>query len=682
MEVTKVRLTSLFGQSRQYKIPLFQRHYVWDKEDQWQPLWEDIERKSNRRLSQHQVQGFSHFTGSIVVQQGSTREDEIEKYEIIDGQQRLTTFQIVLCVLRDISEEHNHDDVANDINLYIRNSGMLLSEDERYKLVPTEFDKEAFQSLIEGLTDSGDSRIHSAYRYFKKEITDYVKGEKKKILALFRSILLDFGLVQISLGSGDAPEEIFESINARGKRLLEFDLLRNNLFLRAGADRDTFYSRYWAHFEIPYWDPDVEKSGTSSELFLHHFLMAKLGTEQVRPEFKTYQRRYRRGLEDNCLGVEHEFSELKRYSEIYQEMTDCNDDSEIGRRMKFYQIFKLTTLHPFILFVICEVGLSGEALQHVFDILESYTIRRMLCCRGEGGVKNFNQFFSKLIRELGKDFSVGKFIERLAKETSDTLRHPSDDEVEPALHIQYDESPTLFPDEDTVVFPDNMTIKAVLHRHWFETAGQIKIKLIRYILYRIEQIKISEDKFTEPAVFNDTNFTLEHVMPKNWKKTWCLPVAGTIVREKDGLYLNSEVGDVGVLLHYKELFTDDYIVKNPQFFADADKVKKAHFGRPSRDALAKESYSHAFNLAIVRDDFLQSIGNLTLVTRRLNSRLRDKKFAEKKKILNKHSRLKLNKEIYRHDRWDVNEIRDRAEELILYFYEVWPSLDWFQENVS
>ncbi len=683
MEVTKLQVRSLFDSKVQYKIPLFQRHYVWDREDQWQPLWEDIERKSNRRLSQHQVQGFSHFTGSIVVQQDSPHEDEIEKYEIIDGQQRLTTFQIVLCVLRDISKEHNHVDVANDINLYIWNSGMLLSEDERYKLVPTEFDKEAFQSLVNGSTDLGDNRIHSAYRYFKGEIADYVNGQKKKILALLRSILLDFSLVQILLGSGDAPEEIFESINARGKSLLEFDLLRNNLFLRAGADRNRLYKKYWEHFETPYWDPDVKKLGTSSELFLQHFLMAKLGTEQVNPEFKAYQRRYRQGLEDNGFGVEYEFSELKRYSDIYQEMTDCKDDSEIGRRMKFYQIFKLTTLHPFILFVTCEVGLSGDALQYVFDILESYTIRRMLCCRGEGGLKNYNRFFSKLIREFGKDFSVRNFIERLAKETSDTQRHPSDDEVEPALHIHYDDSPTLFPDEDTVIFPDNLTIKAALHRHWFETVGQIKIKLIRYILYRIEQTKEGEDKFTEPAVFNDTDFTLEHVMPINWQKTWRLPVKGTIVREKDGLYLNSEVGDTGFLLHYKELFTDDYIVKNPQFFADSGKARKPNLGKPSRDGLAKESYSHAFNLAIVRDDFLHSIGNLTLVTRQLNSRLRDKQFPEKKEFLNKHSRLKLNKAICdQHDNWDVNEIRNRAEELILYFCEIWPSLDWFTENVS
>ena len=49
-------------------------------------------------------------------------------------------------------------------------------------------------------------------------------------------------------------------------------------------------------------------------------------------------------------------------------MVDCKDDSIIGQRMKFYQTFNLTTLHPFILFVICEVGLSGHQLHRVFLI--------------------------------------------------------------------------------------------------------------------------------------------------------------------------------------------------------------------------------------------------------------------------------------------------------------------------
>ena len=139
----------------------------------------------------------------------------------------------------------------------------------------------------------------------------------------------------------------------------------------------TYIEKYWDHFETPYWDPE-ENSGTSSEVFLQHFLMAKLGAERVKPEFNTYQRRYRPKIESTDT-IRDEFSELQRYSHIYQEMTECKDDSEIGQRMQFYKTFGLTTLHPFILFVKCEVGLSGDELKYVFDILESYTLRRMLC---------------------------------------------------------------------------------------------------------------------------------------------------------------------------------------------------------------------------------------------------------------------------------------------------------------
>ena len=121
------------------------------------------------------------------------------------------------------------------------------------------------------------------------------------------------------IDSADEPEKIFESLNARGKRLLQFDLLRNNLFLRAHQHRDHLYREYWDHFESPYWDPE-EKSGASSEMFLQHFLMAKLGEERVKPEFNIYQRQYLSKIEDTNT-IEDEFSELQRYSQVYQEMT-------------------------------------------------------------------------------------------------------------------------------------------------------------------------------------------------------------------------------------------------------------------------------------------------------------------------------------------------------------------------
>ena len=93
MRVTRVNATELFGLNVQYKIPLFQRHYVWDEENQWEPLWLDLKEKSFNRTDKQQA---PHFTGTIVIQQQNTPAGNIPKYEIIDGQQRLTTFQIIL----------------------------------------------------------------------------------------------------------------------------------------------------------------------------------------------------------------------------------------------------------------------------------------------------------------------------------------------------------------------------------------------------------------------------------------------------------------------------------------------------------------------------------------------------------------------------------------------------------
>ena len=659
MDVTKVRVNSLFEPSVQYRIPLFQRHYVWDEENQWQFLWDDI-RKSQ---SLQEKDSSLHFTGAIVVQQKATPAGDVPKYEIIDGQQRLTTFQIILCAIRNICKLHGYDDIASDISRYIQNQGMLLSKDERFKLIPTELDRPAFISLVEEREDESTGRIHLAYHYFRNKIANHTKGEQEKVLSLFRSILNYFGFVQILIDDGDRPEKIFESLNARGKSLLQFDLLRNDLFLRASEDRDTLYEKYWTHFEDVYWDPE-EKSGTSCELFLQHFLMAKLATEGVKPEFNVYQRRYCEKL-SNIYGIEHEFSELKRYSETYKEMTDCADDSEIGKRMKFYQIFDLTTLHPFILFIRCEVGLSGNELKYVFDILESYTIRRMLCCGGKRGLLKFNIFFSGLIRNLRNDFSLENFRERLCAETSNTNKDPTDKAIQPALHTYYEEHSTLFPDDSTIVFPDNYSVKAALDGLWSESAGAIRKRLIRYILYRIELMKIEENRFTEPLIFRDDLTTLEHVMPSEWKKTWHLPVADGVIDETQiggypSIYVNRDVEGTECL--YENLFRD------PK--------------KPSRKELINDSYLDAFNLALARDNVLQSIGNLTLVTRELNTKLKNHPFPEKKADLDEYSSLRLNKEICQYDAWDVNEICARAEKLIADVCKIWPSLDWFAENIK
>ena len=295
----------------------------------------------------------------------------------------------------------------------------------------------------------------------------------------------------------------------------------------------------------------------------------------------------------------------------------------------------------------------------------------MLCCGGKSALKNYNIFFSEFIREFRDNFSLSNLVSRLSEETSNTRRFPTDEEIEPALHTRYHEDPTLFPDDSTLVFPANRAVKSALYGLWTETAGAIRRRLIRYILYRIERKKMDEDRFTETLFFKDS-LSLEHVMPEKWRSTWDLPIAeGAVIYRRDSLgapsiSVNREAGEER--LFYADMFSDEYRENNP------------NLEKPSREGLADESYLDAFNLALVRDDLLQNIGNLTLVTPPLNSSLGNKTFSEKKEALDEHSSLKLNREICRYDDWNVNVIRGRSEKLIEYFYKIWPSLDWFAEN--
>lgn len=657
MELEKTSVSDLFETHVQYKIPLFQRYYVWSEDAQWEPLWDDIVRQHS---TDPRGRSSDHFIGTIVVQHQSTLAGDVPRYDIIDGQQRLTTFQIILCAIRDICTENRYTDMAREMHRYLQNQGGMLKKGEQYKLILTKRDRDAFISLVNAQPKKSRGKIYAAYSYFYDKMTEYVDTDTEKIRSLFLCIKDHFHFAQILIAEKDKPEKVFESLN-RGAILFQFDLLRNNLFLRAYGDRDRLYEEYWEHFEDPYWgDPAEKGSGTSVNSFLQHFLMAQLGAENVEPEFFTYERKYLPNVKQRGhTTIEDEFSDLKRYSAVYREITDCEEDSSLGNRMRFYQTFNLTSLHPFVLYVACKVGLKGSQLDRVLHILESYTLRRMLCHRGTRGIQNFNKFFASLIRRLGDNFSLDNFIGYLSEETSYANRYPKDSEIRLALHIHFDRDPRPFPDSLTIMFPGGRRVRADWGDLWVFAAGQIRRKLMRYILYRIERMKMQGDKFTEVLAFEDKLTTLEHILPEEWKETWTLPVtAGSVGydTETHRIYVNRNVQSQGRL--YKDVFPNP-IDENP------------------RTDFADKSYEDAYNLAVARNDLLDSIGNLTLVTRELNSRLGNRTFAAKKKALGEHSRLKLNQEICAHDVWDINAIHERAEGLIADFCEIWPSLDWF-----
>ena len=631
MQPTQVTVRRLFNSEIQFKIPLFQRHYVWDLEGQWQPLWEDIKKKSEHRLSDPQKDATGHFTGAIVIQDTVTSSSEVQKYQIIDGQQRLTTFQIILCALRDICKQLNFDDTAEQIeDLYLLNKARLTEGEEKYKLIPTDFDKDSLLKIVDCEASSPNKgRIHDAYKYFQTAIQEYAGNDKEKVRLLYHSVLDDFGLVEILIDKNDEPEVIFESLNARRKSLLEFDLLRNNIFLRTpDANRDALYEKYWKHFETESWEKEAGKNKPAlSELFLQHFLMAKLGEYEVSPLFRTYQRKYQVKLSEN-QGIEHELAELHRYSKEYQILTDCDEESDIGSLMRFYKIFDITSLHPFILYLLNDSGLdkseNKDDILLTFRILESYTIRRMLCTKQ--GHKNYNQFFSGIIKKLVSNkskFSVREFARTLSRQEADTNKWPNNDDVKGSLSGGW---------EGTITS---------------KTAAK---NIMRYILYRIELLTREENHLSEESELPFRQFTLEHIMPEKWGENWLLPNGNGFLSRND-------------------LYSEEF--ENPLLLA--------MFGK---EHLTDPSYLQAHELTVERNASLQNIGNLTIVTGRLNSSLSNSSYDRKRENLFSNSTLMLNKEISKSTSWDVKEIKERGDLLCEKFCQIWRDSKWFEDKMA
>ena len=193
-------------------------------------------------------------------------------------------------------------------------------------------------------------------------------------------------------------------------------------------------------------------------------------------------------------------------------------------------------------------------------------------------------------------------------------------------------------------------VESALHGQW--SGINVNRIVIRYILYRLELLSRGNNRFVEREDLPFNQFTLEHILPEKWKDNWLLPV-------------NSD------LISYSDLFSEEYKENDPLWTF-----------LPSKEGLADSSYLDAFELALERDGLRQSIGNLTIITGRLNSSMSNAPYAEKRESLFSNSTLLLNKELYRYESWDVAEIRKRERQSIAKFLTIWPEPKSFENQIN
>jgi hypothetical protein len=585
-------------------VPLFQRPYVWNKENQWEPLWDDVVRVAERKLAKPADRHHPHFLGAVVLQQVPNPVGLMQQRTIIDGQQRLTTLQLLLDALHAELVAANATQPALRIEQLVTNAPAFCSKGEdRFKVWPTNRDRPAFNDVMgatppvnhDALSQKGEKMVE-AHRFFSEGARKWltaggpaqIDDRASAIDATVRELLQ---MVVIDLAVDENAQEIFETLNARGAQLTAADLIKNFVFQRLSestADVESVYQKHWKDFETGFWEAEVSVGRVRiprSSLFLNHWLVARTGKEVVAREvfskFKTF-------AGDSGVPMTTLVESVHSASSLYRDfVTRASANASAIDRLGLFVyrtgVLESEVVKPLLLCILDpeEPPVAAVQFDEALDAVESWMVRRMLV---RATTKNYNQVMSELIALLkgaGRQQAGDAVSAFLAGQRSDSRYWPDDEEVQNELR-------------DLLAYRRlgrgrlRMVLEAIEDhmRGWKNGASRLGTE-------RVTRGKLA----------------IEHIMPRKWAAHWRKPAG------------------------------------------------------PDGEA--------------ARDRLIHTLGNLTLLNGRLNSKVSNGPWLGKKGKragLNEHDAFFLNRALLSDagDDWTEDAIRARTEALSRLVVQIWP----------
>lgn len=540
MKAGPVIVGQLLQARARYKVPIYQRSYVWTRDRQWEPLWSDIRTKATERLS-GRPQRFSHYMGAVVLEsRGGYSARLVPASQIVDGQQRLITFQLFLAAARDYARMIGHETARQNIERYLLNADPHLMEDpdiELFKVWPPQQNQELFTRIVrDGREElrkhyrghfyakrdqiydySTTPRMLAAYGYFFDRIREAVERDalqeeliepeasdpalleaadaaqalrpEIKLDAIWQALIEEFKVVEIVLEDGDDAQVIFETLNERGEPLLAADLVRNHIFHRAEEEdrkkAEKLFRQYWGPFEDGFWAVS-EKQGRYKkqriEFFLANYIAAQIASDvtitKLFSEYKAFLKQAK------FANVEAELRELARFGAIYRTLIERDPANPLGRFGQRLQLWDLTTVFPLVLQLWSRDELDEAAKAQMLEMLLSFIVRRAVCNLTP---KNYNKLFLAAVAELNENgWGAAQLHGFFARQTADSARWPRDDEFQ---------------------------------RHWTTAPSYTRLgpARSRAVLEELERSK--RTRFHETDAIK-AGLTVEHVLPDSWSTHW------------------------------------------------------------------------------------------------------------------------------------------------------------------
>jgi hypothetical protein len=512
MKADTLDLATIFGKTVRYNVPLFQRPYVWRREQQWEPLWEDVQAVADRLLDDTpDNDSIGHFLGAVVLEQTPNPAGKLEARNVIDGQQRLTTLQLLIAATRTeaLARGLSADEVLPLERLVFNERALIKSADDRLKLLPTNADRAEFLAALDfdpaaPLPKASDKGVLGAYGYFRRQLADWFGDEppaetvRSHIEALGDTFWKLLQIVVIDLEARENAQIIFETLNARGTPLLAADLIKNAVFRsasEAGADLESLYERNWKELDSDWWREDVRQGRLLRpriDVFLYHWLTMRLvregGAQRLYLDFRELRR-------TDPIPASEVLAEINGFARIYERFEKIRvgaDGSERERRFFGHlDILDISTAFPFLLWMYGPEGVESEPERdRIQEALESWLVHRMVMRRPG---KSYTQLFMEMIT-LGRKvraagaLSASTFVDFLRDADADRSDWPKRDELTNRL----------------------ATMSAY---------NDLTRARLRMILIAIEG-RMRTNKNEDVAISGD--LTIEHILPQEWTTHWPL----------------------------------------------------------------------------------------------------------------------------------------------------------------
>jgi len=482
------------GLEKAFIIPPYQRNYAWGLE-QCLELFGDIMRCVDTNGT--------HYIGNVVYYLGENSGGSFTELILVDGQQRITTLLLLLCALRDVTNDKNLQVVINE--QYLCNKGA--TEDYRIRLKQTVADADSFIAIIDGVCPQESSgNVVKNYEDFKKKLSVCPDKHKAVLDAIARIQLVDVNL-QISSTSKDSlriVQTIFEKINSTGKPLSQADLIRNFLLIAPSVEKQNkWHKNYWLMIEK---NLGADNISAFARDFLRMIWCEEIRESDTYRDFKDYV------SEDKAGDQELVLKELLRFSKPYAWLLSisCPDES-LNRELQMLRNLRSNDFAPLVLYLIDRLyGSALSELRRIIHLIVDFLLRMRIASPTTGSGTTRSLLFG-LIRKMrdGGENAIDCTYDSILFELSN--------------------SPTLAGE-----FPSDMKFATALQ-------GTFYPPYARELLLRIEEYE------TKNIPVDISKVTVEHLMPQTLSDWWKRNLGGYENAERIRLTCTNTVGNFAIV---------------------------------------------------------------------------------------------------------------------------------------